>query len=205
MAVRRIGLLGGSFNLAHEGHLHISHLALVRLRLTQVWWVVSPQNPLKGEADMAPMDDRLAAARTFVGDPRIRVSDIERRMGTVYTLDTVTALQARFRSARFVWLMGADNLIQVSRWRHWESLFNRVPIAVFPRPSYSFRALASPAAVRFADFRVKDTRAGLLADLVPPAWVFLRARAHRASATRIRERRQLRSDGETACRGGETE
>ena len=185
---RCVGLLGGSFNPAHQGHLHISRLALDRLALDRVWWLVSPHNPLKPRHDMAPFDQRLAAARRLADDPDIRVSDVERRIGTRYTADTLDVLRQNHPDARFVWIMGADNLIQVPRWRRWIALFNAVPIAVFARPSYSLRALSGRAARRFASARRLESRAGALAAMRPPAWVFLHTPLSGASATRIRGR-----------------
>ncbi len=187
---RRIGLLGGSFNPAHEGHLHISRLALKRLRLDAVWWLVSPQNPLKPETGMAALPDRLAAARALISDRRILATDIERRLGTRFTVDTVAALRARCPGARFVWLIGADNLIELPRWHRWTELFGHVPIAVFARRPYSFRALSGQAALRFARFRIAEARAGAIAGHAPPVWVFLHCRAHPAAATAIRAARQ---------------
>ncbi|MBT4905881.1 MAG: nicotinate-nicotinamide nucleotide adenylyltransferase, partial [Rhodospirillaceae bacterium] len=128
---RRIGLLGGSFNPAHDGHRHISQLALARLGLDEVWWLVSPQNPLKSEAGMAPFESRLESADRIACDRRIRVSALEAELGTRYTADTLKALQNRYPAARFVWLMGADNLVQISRWRAWTQIFKTIPIAVF--------------------------------------------------------------------------
>ena len=187
---RRVGLLGGSFNPAHRGHLHISRLALDRLRLDALWWVVSPQNPLKPASGMAPFEERLAAAaRAAKGEPAIRVSDVERRLGTRFAVDTVTQLQAGHPGTRFVWVMGADNMVEVPRWKRWRTVFRTLPIAVFARPSYSFRALSGRAARRFAKARVRETRAGALAEMVPPAWVFMHTRRNAASATRIRAAR----------------
>lgn len=185
----RIGLLGGSFNPAHPGHRHISLLALKRLKLDQVWWLVSPQNPLKPAAGMAPLADRLASARQAAGHPRIRVTDIETRLGTRYTADTLPRLKQRFPRARFVWLMGADNLVQISKWNRWTTIYGLVPIAVFDRPGYSLRALASVAAKRFGACRRRQIDAGWLPEAKPPAWVFVRAPRHPASATMIRKRR----------------
>lgn len=185
---RRVGLLGGSFNPAHDGHRHISLIALERLRLDEVWWMVSPQNPLKATAGMATMAARIEAAGRIANHPRIRVTGIEAELGTSHTVDTITALKRRFRAIRFVWLMGADNLIQIPRWKQWRRLFRSVPIAVFPRPTYSLRALSGVAARRFAMARVPQSRARLLAELCPPAWTFLRVRTHAASATEIRRR-----------------
>ncbi len=191
-AVRRIGLLGGSFNPAHDGHRHISLEALKRLRLDEVWWLVSPQNPLKPTRGMAPLDARIAMARKVAVDARIHVSALEKDLGTRYTADTIRALVERFPDVCFVWLMGADNLIQMPRWHCWTSIFYTVPIAVFARPTYSRRALSSRAARRFARARVRRTRAGALAGRRPPAWVFLQIPAHPESATRIRARSERR-------------
>jgi len=186
----RIGLLGGSFNPAHEGHLHISRLALDRLELDRVWWLVSPQNPLKAEAGMAPFSERLAAARAVAaGDPRITVTDIERQLDTRYSADTLKALKALCPRARLVWLMGADLLGQIDRWKGWRDLFRSVPVAIFARPTYSLRALDSRAARRFRRYRIDRSRAGALADMDPPAWVFLNTPLNWQSATRIRRRR----------------
>jgi len=183
---RRVGVLGGSFNPAHEGHRHISILALRRLKLDEVWWMVSPQNPLKGAGDMAPLQKRMERARAVADHPRINVTDIEVRLGTRYTADTVEALKKRFSGIRFVWLMGADNLCQIPSWRDWRRIFEAVPIAVFTRPSYSLRALSGRAARQFAACRVSESRASALTEAQPPAWVFLHGPAHGQSSTRIR-------------------
>lgn len=186
----RVGLLGGSFNPAHDGHAHISRLALRHLHLDQVWWLVSPQNPLKSADGMAGLADRLAGAQAVIGkDERIRVTDIERHLGTRYTADTLAALKDRFPDVKFVWLMGADILVQMPRWKRWRTVFRAVPIAVFARPSYSLRALSGQAAWRFAGARKRSTRAPDLADAAPPAWIFLKTPLHGASATQIRARR----------------
>ena len=187
MARLKVGLLGGSFNPAHEGHRHVTLTALHRLRLDQVWWLVSPQNPLKPTTDMAPIEERLARARQMAAHPRIRVTDLERRLGTRYTVDTLLALRRRFPDIRFVWLMGADNLQQITRWRRWETIFETVPVAIFNRSSYSYRALAGAAAQRFGRFRVSQP--AKLAETEPPAWCFLWTRRHPASATAIRRGR----------------
>ena len=172
-----------------DGHLHISLVALRRLGLDEVWWLVSPQNPLKPERGMASLDERMHAARAMARDRRIRITDLEARLGTRFSVDTVRALRRRHRGTRFVWLIGADNLAQMSRWRHWEALFRLVPIAVFARKPYSLRALSGPAARRFARWRLPERAAYALAGHRPPAWVFLHIRDHPASATAIREAR----------------
>src|SRR5690348_9734061 len=157
---RRIGILGGSFNPAHQGHIDISLAAIHRLGLDQVWWLVSPQNPLKATDGMAPFAERLAAARAFVkaacGDSRIKVTDLETRLGTTYTAETLDLIVQRFPHHHFVWLMGADNLAQISHWKDWQQIFHRLPIAVFARPTYSLSALAAKAARRFAPYRLRE-------------------------------------------------
>lgn len=184
----RIGLLGGSFNPAHEGHRHISLLALKYLHLDELWWLVSPQNPLKPADDMAPFAERLTSAHAMARHPRIRISDIETRLHTRYTADTLHALRTRYPQTRFVWLMGADNLAQIPRWERWTEIFQSVPIAVFDRATYSYRALAGKAAQRFAKQRIEGRNAATLADHKAPAWVYFHARRHPASASSIRAR-----------------
>ncbi len=191
---RRIGLLGGSFNPAHNGHRHISLLALQHLHLDEVWWLVSPQNPLKSSDDMADFDERFAYAKTVARHPRIVVSNIESHFNTRYTLDTLRLLRRRCRRTRFVWLMGADNLTQISKWRDWKLIFNIVPIAVFARPTYSMIALAGKAAHRYARIRMPARHAYKLATSTPPAWIFLHSRLHKASATQIRADRNSHQD-----------
>lgn len=183
----RIGLLGGSFNPAHDGHVHLSRLALARLGLHEVWWLVAPQNPLKRAEDTAPLSRRLAGARACAKDARLRVSDIEHRLGTRYTIDTVRALKRLYPRARFVLVLGADNLAQLSRWRAWKTLVQEVPIAVFDRPTYAQRALGSAAAERFARWRLEPRWGATLADRKPPAWIFFRTALHPASSTALRE------------------
>jgi ribosome silencing factor RsfS/YbeB/iojap/nicotinate (nicotinamide) nucleotide adenylyltransferase len=177
--------------------LHISGLALKRLDLDQVWWLVSPQNPLKPVADMAPFAVRLEKARRVAAaNRRIVVTDLESRLGSSrYTADTLKALRRRLPRLRFVWLMGGDNLVQISRWERWPEIFRTVPIAVFDRPSYSLKAPSGLAAKRFARYRVRDTDARRLAEMEPPAWVFFHIRLDTRSATGIRSaRKEIPSD-----------
>ncbi|CUW37367.1 putative nicotinate-nucleotide adenylyltransferase NadD [Magnetospirillum sp. XM-1] len=187
----RVGLLGGSFNPAHDGHRHIALLALKLLSLDEIWLLVSPQNPLKPVAGMAPLAKRLASAETVcAGHPRLRPTDIETRWGTSYTADTLALLRLRFPRIRFVWLMGADNLAGFHRWARWESIFRAVPVAILARGPYSARTLGSRAAHRFAQSRQPSSRARFLWQGQPPAWAFLHTRRHAASSTAIRNRRQ---------------
>lgn len=190
---RAIGLLGGSFNPAHDGHLMISLIALKRLQLDEVWWLVSPQNPLKSAAGMAPFSERLANARTVATHRRIIVSDIERRLGTYYTRDTLKRLCASRRGQNFVWLMGADNLVQFPKWEGWKEIFNTVPIAIFDRPTYSSKALAGIVATRFADRRIPERDASGLVRRKAPSWVFLHSRLNPVSATKIRAQNSNRA------------
>ena len=182
----RIGLLGGSFNPPHEAHREISLTALRRLGLDQVWWLISPQNPLKPERGMAPLGQRVTGARRLARGPQLRASALESALGTVYSADTVTALARRFPRCHFVWLIGADNLVQISTWKDWETIFRTLPVAVFDRPSYSLRALAATAARRFAGHRLPEAAARGLAERTPPAWVFIHQRLNPQSSTRIR-------------------
>ncbi len=183
---RRVGLLGGSFNPAHEGHRHVAELALRRLRLDQVWLMVSPGNPLKPRRGMAAFADRLASAAAVADGRRVVATGVERRLGTTFTLDTLRALRRRFPGTRFVWLMGADILAELPRWRRWTELVRVVPFAVLPRPSYTRRALAGRAAHRLRACRIPARAAATLADRTPPAWVLLPAREVGVSATALR-------------------
>jgi len=187
----RIGLLGGSFNPAHEGHLHITRKLRSRLALDYVWWMVSPQNPLKSSEGMAPFEERFETARAVAGaDRRIVVTNIETRLGTRFTADTIETLTRMAPTTNFVWLMGADNLIQISKWQRWRRIFETVPVAVYDRPGYTLQAAASPAARTLARRRIPEEDAGRLALKKPPAWVFLHGAMSRASATAIRRRKQ---------------
>jgi ribosome silencing factor RsfS/YbeB/iojap/nicotinate (nicotinamide) nucleotide adenylyltransferase len=169
--------------------LHLSLTALSRLGLDEVWWMVSPQNPLKPVAGMAPFAGRLESARRVAAHyPRIRVTDIETRLGGphFFTADTLKNLIRRFPQFRFVWLMGADNLVQIRHWARWTEIFRSVPMAVFARPDYSQQALVGLAARRFARQRRPERAAHSLAAAKPPAWVFFHSRLDPSSATRIR-------------------
>jgi nicotinate-nucleotide adenylyltransferase len=190
----KVGLLGGSFNPAHEGHLHLTRMAIRSLGLDRVWWLVSPQNPLKPTSGMASLASRLASARALVakaGDRRIAVTDIETRLGTRYTVDTLAALKARHPDIRFVWLMGADNMVQLPRWRHWRKFVGETPIAVYPRPGISLKARLSPAAAILKSVTLDASDAQLLPFIEAPALVFLEGREHPASATAIRTAAKL--------------
>ncbi len=181
-----VGLLGGSFNPAHEGHLHVTRMCLRALQLDRVWWLVSPGNPLKSETGMAPYADRLASAKVMAQDPRICVSDIEARLGTRYTVDTLAALAERHPDIRFVWLMGADNMIELTRWQRWREIVSLAPIAVYPRPGFTLKARLSAAATALRAYTFDASDGHLLAGRAPPALIFLEGPENRQSATEIR-------------------
>lgn len=183
---KRIGILGGSFNPAHRGHLHVSRQALKLLQLDEVWWMVSPQNPLKSSDNMATLRTRIKSAQSIAKDRRIRVTDIEIDLGTNYTAKTLKELKRAFPQVRFVWLMGADNLMQIPKWKNWQSIFKTMPIAVFTRPTYTNRALAGIAAQSFSRYRVDENRAHRLSIMQAPAWSFLNIKPDPISATRVR-------------------
>ena len=180
------GLLGGSFNPAHKAHRQISRAALDALGLDEIWWLVSPGNPLKPQKDMAPLAARLASARREARGTRIKVTAIERRLGTIYTVDTLTALVRLYPKRRFIWLMGADNLAQFHRWRDWRKIASLVAIAVATRPGYDARALKAPAWGWLRRFVRPAATARNWTMWRPPALVLLRLPPDRTSATAIR-------------------
>lgn len=182
---QRIGLLGGSFDPPHSGHVHISKAALKRFNLDQVWWLVSPGNPLKADAP-ASMAERMAACHAISDDPRIKVTDFEARVGTRYTAQTLEALFKRRRGVRFVWLMGADNLAQFHRWQRWEWIMENVPVGVIARPGDRTSARMSKAVKRYQGYRLRGNQSGLLADATVPAWCFINVPMVDISSTRIR-------------------
>jgi nicotinate-nucleotide adenylyltransferase len=184
--LKRIGLLGGSFNPAHSGHRAISLHALRALGLDEVWWLVSPGNPLKEAAGMAPLPVRLASARKMARHAPIRPTAIETELGTVYTVDTLAKLVRRYPRHRFVWLMGADNLAQFNRWKGWRRIARQVPIAVIARPGYDGRAHASPAMGWLRRYVRPAGQAKRWTSWSLPALVLLRFLPDPTSATRIR-------------------
>ncbi|MGB0504814.1 MAG: nicotinate-nucleotide adenylyltransferase [Pikeienuella sp.] len=180
----RIGVLGGSFDPAHDGHVHISREALKRFRLDVVWWMLSPGNPLK-QRGPAAMARRVEAAQA-VAPPSVVVTDIEARLGGRFTADTLDALHHRYPAARFVWLMGADNLAQLHRWRDWQRIVESTPIGVLPRPGWGARAGLSPAARTYKAWRIRDAAA--LAGAQAPVWAMAGGPTSPASSTAIRKR-----------------
>ena len=182
---QRVGLLGGSFDPAHPGHVHVTRWALRALGLDRVWWLVSPGNPLKTDAP-ADLSRRLQAARALMRHPRVTVTDLESRAGTRYTAETLALLKVRYPGVRFVWLMGADNLRSFHRWDRWEAIMESVPVAVFARPGEQLRAGLSPAARRYARWRLPQSEAAALPFRDPPAWTLLSGRMLDLSSTKLR-------------------
>ena len=187
MSVKRIGLLGGSFNPAHAGHRKLSLAAIKTLGLDELWWLVSPANPLKeGAPDMAPLEERLASARKAATTPRIKVSDFESAVSTRYTVDTLAKLLRRYPQHRFIWLMGADTVAEFHRWKHWRRIAQLVPIAVFPRSGYDGPARAARAMGWLRRFVHPGGQAKHWTEWSLPAIIFLRLPTSPVSSTALR-------------------
>jgi nicotinate-nucleotide adenylyltransferase len=186
-----IGLLGGSFDPAHAGHVHITTTAIKRFGLDRVWWLVSPGNPLK-ENGPAPLADRMRTAHAVMNHPRVCVTDIEARLGTRYTADTLAALKTRYAGVRFVWLMGADNLTQLHQWQDWRWIMDNVPIGVVARPGDRIAARLSKAAKIYANARIPGRAAHTLGIQHAPAWSFINLPMSSQSSSAIRARGEWR-------------
>jgi nicotinate-nucleotide adenylyltransferase len=184
---QRIGLFGGSFNPAHEGHEKVALYALKRLELDWVWWMVSPQNPLKDPSETGEYATRLAYTRKIARHPRFVVTDIEQQMGARTTAETLRGLKPLLGKAHFVWIMGADSFAGLHRWHDWLDIPQTLPLAVLARPGFSLRALGGPAATRFAELQIPTERAARLATTPPPAWCFIPMPLRRESSTAIRK------------------
>lgn len=185
----RIGLLGGSFNPAHAAHRQISQIALRRLGLDAVWWLVTPGNPLKDNRGLPPLAERMRQAAAVADDPRIIVTGVEARWRLRFTIDVLKRLKTRCPGTRFVWLMGSDNLAGFARWRNWPAIAATVPIAVIDRPGTTLIALSGVAAARLAPERLPEAQARALPGRAAPAWVFLHDRRSALSSTAIRQAR----------------
>lgn len=186
----RVGLFGGSFNPPHEGHRLVAETALRRLGLDQVWWIVTPGNPLKSLAELPPQAERMRLVRELVGpDRRMVITGIETAIGTRYTEETIRFLKRRCRDVQFVWLMGADNLAGFHRWKNWREIAASVPMAVIDRPGSTLRATSSPAGRALAGARIDESDSSLLPGLEAPRWVFLHGRRSPQSSTALRAKR----------------
>jgi len=182
-----IGLLGGSFDPPHAGHVHISKAALKRFGLDALWWMVSPGNPLKKNGP-APLSERMQAARALMTHPRVKITDIEAQIGTLYTAETLIGLRRRYPAVRFVWIMGADNLAQFHLWQDWRWIMENVPIGVMARPGDRISARMSKAAKVYAAARIPGRGAHMLGRMRAPAWTFVNLPMSDQSATAIRKR-----------------
>ncbi len=182
-----IGLLGGSFDPPHAGHVHITKAALKRFGLDHVWWLVSPGNPLKA-AGPAPLPQRMQAARALMRHPRVTVTDIERHLGTRYTAQTLAALSRRYPGVRFTWLMGADNLAQFHRWQDWRWIMDHVPVGVLARPGDRISARLSKAACVYRAAKLPKHATHMLGRAAPPAWAFVNLPMSDQSSSAIRAR-----------------
>jgi len=190
----RIGIMGGSFNPPHEGHLVVARTALRRLRLDMLWWLVTPGNPLKTGHGLPDLKKRMKAVEALATDPRMIVTGFESELGTPYTAATIGFLTSSHPRTQFVWVMGADNLATFHRWQNWREIAASVPMAVIDRPGWRFPALASPGARALAARRIPETQAARLPGLVPPAWVFLTTRLSNQSSTALRGGALAQSD-----------
>ena len=186
MPRQRIGVMGGSFNPPHEGHAIVASTALKRLALDQLWWLVTPGNPLKSHNGLAPLADRLAACATLANDPRMHVTAFEAQLHTPYTAATLSFLTKRYPATTFIWIMGADNLATFHRWQHWRMIARDLPIAVVDRPGWRLKALSSPAARALAKTRLPESAASSLGRYPPPHWCLLSTRLSHASSTQLR-------------------
>ena len=182
-----VGLLGGSFDPPHLGHVHITKRALKRFGLDRVWWLVSPGNPLKENAP-ASLERRVAACQEIMQHPRVEITDIEAQLGTRYTAETIKALQRKYPRAKFVWLMGADNLAQFHLWQDWQEIMERVPVGVLARPGDRIAARASKAANVYEFARLRGRQSRLLSHMDAPAWCFVNVPMVDVSSSEIRAR-----------------
>ena len=191
----RIGLYGGSFDPPHPGHRHVALTALRRLRLDRVWWIVTPGNPLKDRSRLAGFDERLAATRRLARHPAMVATDVDRQIGAVFTVETVRFLKRRCPGVRFVWIMGADSLAGLHRWRDWRGIARAVPLAVMDRPGWALRATHGRAATALARSRLAERLAPVLADAGPPAWLYLHGPVSQLSSTALRDKLGSRERG----------
>jgi len=182
----RIGLFGGSFNPPHEGHLNLCDLALKKLGLDQIWWIVTPGNPLKDHSNLKPLTERLAFCEAIIDHPKIKVTAFEATYKTRYTADTLRLVKRYRPCEKFIWLMGADNLASFHKWQDWREIVTMMPLAVIDRPGSTLSFRSAQAALFLAKYRVDEEDARLLASKKPPAWTFLHGPRNALSSTKLR-------------------
>lgn len=185
-----VGLFGGSFNPPHQGHALVAEIALRRLGLDQLWWMVTPGNPLKDHKELAPLAERIRLSEAIAPGPRVKVTAFEKRLGQSYTAKTLERVQALNRGVHFVWIMGADNLRDFHRWQRWRSIAMMMPIAVIDRPGATLSFLSATMAKTFASARVDESDAPRLARMRPPAWTFIHGPRSSLSSTQLRAARR---------------
>ena len=183
---QRIGVIGGSFNPPHDGHRIAAEAAMKRLRLDQLWWLITPGNPLKSRDGLNSLEGRIDLVRTFARGPKMKITGFERELGTRYTAGTLSFLKRRYPATRFVWIMGADNLASFHRWQHWRHIAEIMPIAVVDRPGWRHAGLSSPAAQALKRYRLPESEAASLASQKPPTWMLLTIRLSGLSSTALR-------------------
>ena len=187
---QRVGLFGGSFNPPHEGHVHVSEQALRKLELSQIWWLVTPGNPLKDLSNLAPLEERLAACQAMTPNPRMKITACEANLPTRYTADTLEHIVTRNPGVEFVWVMGADNLGQFHKWERWRDIAALMPIAVVDRPGSTMALHSAFAAQALRHYRVDESDASLLTNIQPPAWTFLHGPRNSLSSTALRAKQK---------------
>jgi nicotinate-nucleotide adenylyltransferase len=183
---QRIGIMGGSFNPPHDGHRIAAETAMKRLGLDQVWWLITPGNPLKEKDELSSLAGRIELVRPFARGPRMKVTGFEQELGTAYTAATLAFLKRRFPGVRFVWIMGADNMATFHRWQHWQEIAGSMPIVVVDRPGWRLLGLSSRAASALSRSRWPEARARALTGRRPPAWTLLTIRLCGLSSTALR-------------------
>ncbi|RCL03406.1 MAG: nicotinate-nucleotide adenylyltransferase [Candidatus Tokpelaia sp. JSC161] len=183
-----IGLFGGSFNPPHEGHALVAYTALRRLKLDRIWWMVTPQNPLKNSNILAPLEKRLAASKTLVYNPRICITGFEQEIQTRYSAETIQSILKYNTGVHFIWIMGADNLATFHHWQEWRKIVHSLPIAIVDRPGFTKAEQSSKMARTFADFRIQENLAALLSSKVAPVWTFIHGHRSSQSSTTLREK-----------------
>jgi len=189
-----VGLFGGSFNPPHEGHVLVADIALRRLGLDQLWWMVTPGNPLKDHSQLSPLRERLALSEAITPDPRIKVTAFEVTIGQNYTARTLEIVQARNPGVHFVWIMGADSLKSFHRWQNWQRIARTFPIAVIDRPGSTLAFLSSVMAKTFDHARIDEEDARALAYRPAPAWTFIHGPRSPLSSSALRQREETKKD-----------
>ncbi|MHC5307675.1 nicotinate-nucleotide adenylyltransferase [Bartonella sp. LJL80] len=181
-----VGLFGGSFNPPHDGHLMVAKTATKRLHLDQLWWMVTPGNPLKDHSNLASLEERMLMSRQLVDDPRIKITGFEQTIQIRQSVATIAHIIARNNGVRFVWVMGGDSLASFHHWHQWRDIAQMIPIAIIDRPSARMSPLSSQMAQTYSRFRIDETDAAALPFMSPPAWVYIHGRLSTASSTVLR-------------------